>query len=124
MIEEKTEQNEAGTEQEPISNVETCRPSQEEVDGEGSEASAAVAPGPRLITGSAGASNMTIHSVEFASTQRPVAPKNTVTVKISYPKDWKKYRAFKDGDIREVAKETADQFVSQGIAKLVKEEKK
>lgn len=104
--------------------VESLEPESPEVEKPEEEAaSGAIGEGPRLLVGSAG-SNMTVHSVEFAkSNPRPV-PKNTVTVVINYPKDWKKYQAFKNGDVREVGKEAAEHFIKQGIAKLVIEEEK
>ncbi len=64
--------------------------------------------------------NMVEHSVSIASPEQAF-PKNTVTVKINYPKTWKRERYFKDGDLKEVSQEVADQFIAQGFATLVKE---
>lgn len=47
----------------------------------------------------------------------------TVAVKIAYPKGWKKDKHFKDGDIKEVAPETADQFIKAGYASVVEKDK-
>lgn len=46
-------------------------------------------------------------------------PSPRITVKIDYPKGWKGAKHFRDGDIKEVAPETADQFVQLGIASIV-----
>lgn len=129
MSEEKNEQEQPGAALTPPVNVESqesespLSQTQEVEKPEESTASGVTIEGPRPLVGSAG-SNMTIHSVEFAkSNSRPV-PKNTVTIVVNYPKDWKKYRAFKNGDVREVGKEAAEHFIKQGIAKLVNEEEK
>ena len=39
-----------------------------------------------------------------------------VKVEISYPKDFKGTKYFKDGDIKEVSPETAELFIQKGIA--------
>lgn len=52
------------------------------------------------------------------------APSARVKVKISYPKGYKKDKHFFDGDIKEVAPETAEQFVDAGIATIVEQDKK
>lgn len=49
-------------------------------------------------------------------------PSARVKVKIEYPKGWKGAKHFVDGSIREVAPETAAQFVQIGIASIVKQE--
>jgi len=51
------------------------------------------------------------------------APSSRVSVKIEYPKNWKKDRHFKDGDIKVVAPETAKQFIAMGIATMFDEQK-
>ena len=43
--------------------------------------------------------------------------KNTVSVVIEYPEDYKLVKHFKNGDIKEVSKEVAESFVKRGIAK-------
>lgn len=49
--------------------------------------------------------------------------KKTVLVKvlIKYPEDWSKDKFFKDGDVKEVALETAKTFIEIGIATAVTE---
>lgn len=64
----------------------------------------------------------TVSMVSPSSAGRHV-PNDRVSVKIEYPKSWKKERHFKDGDIKEVAKETADQFIKAGFATMVNEHK-
>lgn len=64
------------------------------------------------------------HTVSMAPFPATVADKNTVTVRIKYPTAWKKDKFYKDGDEKEIAKETADQFVKAGFATIMKEEKK
>lgn len=51
------------------------------------------------------------------------APSPRVKIKISYPKGYKKEKHFFDGDVKEVAPETADQFIQAGIATIVEEVK-
>lgn len=46
------------------------------------------------------------------------SPSPRVKVKIEYPKGWKKDKHFKDGDIKDIAPEIADQFVALGIASI------
>jgi hypothetical protein len=55
------------------------------------EGTADVVPGVRgpLIIGSSGA-NMTTHSVDMVTRQQPAGPKNTVTILVKYPGNWKK----------------------------------
>lgn len=48
---------------------------------------------------------------------------NLVRVRFKYPSKWNKPKFFKDGDEKAVGKETADQFVSQGIATIITEAK-
>lgn len=50
-------------------------------------------------------------------------PSPRVKIKIEYPKGWKGSKHFKDGDIKEVAPETANQFIHQGIASVVDQDK-
>jgi hypothetical protein len=73
----------------------------------------------KLVIGSVG--NMTIHNAGVVARERPPVPKNTVTIQVKYPKDFRGQRFFKDGDKREVSQESADQFVKKGIAKIIKE---
>lgn len=44
---------------------------------------------------------------------------NLLKVKIEYPKSWKKEKFYRDGDIKEVSRESANTFIEIGIAKLV-----
>lgn len=46
-------------------------------------------------------------------------PSPRVMVKIEYPKGWKGAKHFKEGEVKEVAPETAEQFVQLGIASIV-----
>jgi hypothetical protein len=64
----------------------------------------------------------TVSIISPASVGRHI-PSGRVLVKIEYPRSWKKDKHFKDGDIKEVAKETADQFIKAGFAGLVEESK-
>lgn len=50
-------------------------------------------------------------------------PSPRVKVKIEYPKSFKGSKHFRDGEIKEVAPETADQFVQLGIASIVDPDK-
>lgn len=68
--------------------------------------------------------HMVEHTVSMAPFPGAVPDKNTVTILIKYPSGWKKDKFYKDGDKKEVAKETADQFVKAGFATIIKEEKK
>lgn len=68
--------------------------------------------------------HMVAHTVSMAPFPATIADKNTVTVRVKYPSGWKKDKFYKDGDEKEVAKETADQFVKAGFATIIKEEKK
>lgn len=65
--------------------------------------------------------NMTAMTVGLtsASSAGQHAPSPRVTVRIEYPKGWKGSRHFKEGDVKEVAPETAEQFVQLGIASIV-----
>lgn len=69
--------------------------------------------------------NMTVMTAGLtsASSAGQHAPSPRVNVKIEYPKNWKRDRHFKDGDIKEVAPETADQFIQMGIATIVEPSK-
>jgi hypothetical protein len=51
------------------------------------------------------------------------APSGRVKVLIKYPKDWKTPKHLRDGDIKDIAPETAAQFIKAGFATLVKEDK-
>lgn len=51
------------------------------------------------------------------------SPSPRVKVKIEFPKGWKGSNHFVDGSIREVAPETAKQFVQLGIASIVNQDK-
>jgi hypothetical protein len=51
------------------------------------------------------------------------APIDRVYVKIKYPQGWKKDRHFRDGDIKEVSKETAEQFIKAGYATMTEKPK-
>lgn len=70
--------------------------------------------------------NMTAMTVGLTSSasagQHEPSPR--VTVKIEYPKGWKGSKHFRDGDVKEVAPETADQFIQLGIASIVDQSKK
>lgn len=68
--------------------------------------------------------NVTVSTVSMisAATDGQHAPSERVKVLIEYPKNWKKQRHFKDGDVKEIAPETADQFIKAGFATLVKED--
>lgn len=68
--------------------------------------------------------NMVEHSISIAMPSAQKHKDETVQVKIEYPKSFKGPKFFKDGDIKNVAKETAEQFVKSGIASLVKESDK
>lgn len=68
--------------------------------------------------------HMVEHTVSMAPFPGAVPDKNTVTIRVKYPSGWKKDKFYKDGDEKEVAKETADQFVKSGFATIIKEEKK
>lgn len=68
--------------------------------------------------------HMVEHTVSMAPAPAQEPDKNTVSVRIKYPSAFKKQKFFKDGDIKEVAKETADQFVMAGFATIIKKEKK
>lgn len=50
-------------------------------------------------------------------------PSPRVKVKIEYPKGWKGIKHLPDGAVREVAPETAEQFVQLGIASIVNQDK-
>lgn len=79
-------------------------------------------------TGSTETASAQGHMVEYTVSMAPSPSqepdKNTVSVRIKYPSAFKKQKFFKDGDVKEVAKETADQFVSAGFATIIKEPKK
>ena len=57
--------------------------------------------------------------VSSASSGRPVADNSLVKIVIEYPKKWQKEKFYKDGDIREVSRESANTFIEIGIAKLI-----
>lgn len=58
-----------------------------------------------------------IHHTVSLSIAKPEEVKNPlVKVIISYPTDYKGTRHFKDGDVKEIAPETAEMFISMGIA--------
>lgn len=65
--------------------------------------------------------NMTVMTAGLTSSPNAGqhAPSARVSVKIKYPPNWKKDKHFKDGDIKVVAPETADQFIQAGIATIV-----
>lgn len=69
--------------------------------------------------------NMTVMTAGLTSAPHAGqhAPSARVTVKIKYPGNWKKEKHFRDGDIKEIAPETADQFVQMGFATIVEAEK-
>ncbi|MES2004335.1 MAG: hypothetical protein V4450_07425 [Bacteroidota bacterium] len=52
---------------------------------------------------------------------KPQEHQKLMKVKIQYPSDWTKDRFFKDGDVKEVAPETAKTFIEIGIATEVEE---
>lgn len=86
---------------------------------------------PLMLIGSTGSLDTAIaqghiveHTVSLAPRPGPRPEKDTIPVRIKYPAGWKKQKFFKDGDIKEVAKETADQFVKAGFATIIKEDKK
>lgn len=56
-----------------------------------------------------------------SSTAGQHIPSERVKVKIEYPKNWKKDRHMKDGDIKDVSPEVAAQFVALGIASIVEQ---
>lgn len=66
-------------------------------------------------------SNMTTTSVSIAANPGPInAPhQQLIKVKIKYPKDYSKKKFFEDGAEPEVSRETADGFISAGIAKEI-----
>lgn len=68
--------------------------------------------------------NTVEHTVSMAPFPATVPDKNTVSIRVKYPANWKKDKFYKDGELREVSRETADQFVKAGFATIVKEEKK
>lgn len=70
-------------------------------------------PGRNTIT--------TTVSILSSATDGQHEPSARVKVKIKYPKDWKRPKHLKDGDVKEVAPETADQFIKMGFASLVNE---
>lgn len=69
--------------------------------------------------------NMTAMTVAVTSSasagQHKPSPR--VRIKIEYPKGWKGVKHFADGSIRDVAPETADQFIQLGMASIVKQDK-
>lgn len=69
--------------------------------------------------------NMTVMAAGLtsASNAGQHAPSPRVKVVIKYPGTWKKEKHFKDGDTREIAPETAAQFVQLGFAIIVAPEK-
>lgn len=68
------------------------------------------------------------HTAEYTVSMAPPPAqeldKNTVSVRIKYPSAFKRQKFFRDGDVKEVAKETADQFVTAGFATIIKRETK
>lgn len=66
-------------------------------------------------------SNMTTTSVSIAYNPGPtsVPHQQLIKVKIKYPKDYDKKKFFEDGWEIEVSRETADGFISAGIAKEI-----
>jgi len=76
-----------------------------------------------MTIGSGSSQPMVMHTVSV----EPPAPdrddSNIIKVRIKYPSKYSKPKFFKDGDVKEVSKETADIFIRQGFAKLLIEEK-
>jgi len=56
-------------------------------------------------------------SIQMGSTTPDTS--NMVKVRIKYPAKWGKPRFFKDGEEKEMAPETAAQFVKQGFASII-----
>jgi hypothetical protein len=68
--------------------------------------------------------NLVEYSTTFISASiAGVAPtSDTVKVIILYPDKYKKQKYFKNGDVKEVSKEVAEQFIGMGIASLLTNE--
>ncbi|HXS55732.1 MAG TPA: hypothetical protein VN726_06385 [Hanamia sp.] len=62
---------------------------------------------------------MVHHTVSLEIGKQEEIDNSLVKVLINYPKTHKGSRFFKEGDVREVAKETAEKFISMGIASYV-----
>jgi hypothetical protein len=59
---------------------------------------------------------MVHHTVSLSIAPQEEVKNTMVKVIISYPKDWKGAKHFNEGDIKEVSPETAQHFISLGIA--------
>lgn len=70
-------------------------------------------------------SNMETQSVSMViGGQHKQEHSKLTKVLIQYPGDWKKAKHFKDGDIRNVAIETANQFVQSGFGTIITDDTK
>lgn len=76
-----------------------------------------------MIIGEENTQPMVMHTVSILPPSQEPDNSNIVKVRIKYPSKYTKPRFFKDGDVKEVAKETAEIFIKQGIAKIMIEEK-
>lgn len=54
--------------------------------------------------------------------QHKQEPTKLTKVLIQYPSDWKRVKYFKDGEVRQVSIESANQFVDDGFGKIITEE--
>lgn len=67
--------------------------------------------------------NMTVSAVSVrTSTAAAQAPAKVVKVLIGYPDKWKRPKHLVNGQTYTVSPETADQFIKEGFATLVKED--
>lgn len=64
-------------------------------------------------------SNSVIVDEETGETGKPYFINERVKVKIEYPKDYKKTKHYKDGDVVELHPLTADAFIEKGVGKKV-----
>jgi len=76
-----------------------------------------------MTIGGESSASMVIHSVGVVQDAPVADTSNLVKVRIEYPAKWNKPKFFKDGDVRTVAKETAERFVKNKMAKIITEEK-
>lgn len=60
-----------------------------------------------------------MHTASVSMASPAADTSNLVKVRIKYPAKWNKPKFFQDGVEKDMAKETADQFVKQGIATII-----